>query len=135
MRNKLIDLILGLLAISLLPPCPVLPVQLSDGLVGQGPVFTEVVTPPTLASITPDRQAREGDMNSSLIRPNCLHLQPASTIQSAIPNDEYLDKQWALNKLQAVEAWQITSGGEDIFIAVLDTDIDQTHEDLMDKVA
>jgi len=104
-------------------------------LVGQGPVFTEVVTPPTLASITPDRQAREGDMNSSLIRPNCLHLQPASTIQSAIPNDEYLDKQWALNKLQAVEAWQITSGGEDIFIAVLDTDIDQTHEDLMDKVA
>jgi len=123
MQNRLIDLILGLLAISLLPPCPVLP------------VFTEVVTPPTLASITPDRQAREGDTNSSLIRPNCLHLEPASTIPSTLPNDEYLDKQWALNKLQAVEAWQITSGGEDILIAVLDTGIDQTHEDLMDKVA
>ena len=60
MRNMLIDAILFLLAVSLLSPCPVLPVQLSDRLVGQGPVFTEVVTPPTLGSSTPGRQAQAG---------------------------------------------------------------------------
>ena len=60
MRNRLIDAILFLLAVSLLCPCPLLPVQLSDRLVGQGPVFTEVVAPPALASSTPGRQAQAG---------------------------------------------------------------------------
>ena len=50
------------------------------------------------------------------------------------PNDENLDKQWALTKIQASDAWQITSGNQDILIAVLDTGIDQTHIDLAGKV-
>ncbi len=52
-----------------------------------------------------------------------------------VPNDKYFDEQWALTKIQALDAWQITSGNEDILIAVLDTGIDLKHEDLADKVA
>jgi len=50
------------------------------------------------------------------------------------PNDKYFDKQWALTKIQAPDAWQITSGSQDILIAVLDTGIDPQHEELADKV-
>ena len=45
-----------------------------------------------------------------------------------------LDKQWALSKVMAPEAWQITSGESTVIVAVLDTGIDQTHEDLAGKV-
>ena len=58
----------------------------------------------------------------------------AANVSSIVPNDEYFDKQWALTKIQAPEAWQITSGNQDILIAVLDTGIDSQHEDLADKV-
>lgn len=49
-------------------------------------------------------------------------------------NDSYLDKQWNLDKVQAPEAWQVTSGNPAILIAVLDTGIDREHEDLAGKV-
>jgi len=57
-----------------------------------------------------------------------------ANVSSIVPNDKYFDKQWALTKIQAPEAWQITSGNQDILIAVLDTGIDPQHEDLADKV-
>ena len=55
-------------------------------------------------------------------------------VSPIVPNDKYFDKQWALTKIQAPDAWQVTSGSQDILIAVLDTGIDQTHEDLAGKV-
>ena len=59
------------------------------------------------------------------------YVADAPTIVS---NDTYFDKQWALTKIQAPDAWQITAGSQDILIAVLDTGIDPQHEDLADKV-
>lgn len=60
----------------------------------------------------------------------------ASAIQSKvlIPNDPYADKQWALSQIQVLKLWTITAGDRDILIAVLDTGIDQNHEDLNGKV-
>jgi thermitase len=57
------------------------------------------------------------------------YVANASTI-----NDTHFDKQWALTKIQAPDAWQITAGSQDVLIAVLDTGIDMQHEDLADKV-
>jgi len=49
------------------------------------------------------------------------------------PNDEYFDKQWALIKIQASEEWTSASDSG-VLIAVLDTGIDESHEDLDGKV-
>jgi len=44
------------------------------------------------------------------------------------------DEQWGLSTIMAPQAWEITSGESDVLVAILDTGIDQTHEDLVDKV-
>jgi len=51
-----------------------------------------------------------------------------------VPNDPYMDKQWALNHIQIGELWRTTTGGSEILVAVLDTGIDKNHEDLYGKV-
>jgi len=58
----------------------------------------------------------------------------ASVEKLTAGDNNSLDKQWALSKVMAPEAWQITSGEADVIVAVLDTGIDQTHEDLAGKV-
>lgn len=62
-----------------------------------------------------------------------------------LPNDPYFGKQWGLNNtgqtggtpdadIDAPEAWDITTGDAGIKIAVLDTGVDQNHEDLAGKI-
>ena len=47
------------------------------------------------------------------------------------PNDPYFDEQqWGMTKIQAPQAWDITTGQSSIKIAILDTGVDQNHEDL-----
>lgn len=62
--------------------------------------------------------------------------QPDPIIQPELPvtNDPYVQKQWALNQIEALKSWQITTGKPEILVAVLDTGIDQSHEDLKGKV-
>lgn len=50
------------------------------------------------------------------------------------PNDPYLDNQWSLDTINAFEAWDIGRGSSDIVVAILDTGIDWTHEDLDDNM-
>jgi thermitase len=58
------------------------------------------------------------------------------------PNDPLFNDQWALNNLggdggkeradlDAIEAWKTTKGSEDVVVAVLDSGVDYTHEDLV----
>mgnify|MGYP002344172191 CR=1 FL=1 len=47
-----------------------------------------------------------------------------------VPNDEYVNKQWALNTTKAFEAWDITKGSKNVLIAIIDTGIDYLHPDL-----
>jgi len=51
-------------------------------------------------------------------------------------NDYYFVKgyQWALTKVQAPQAWDLTTGCSTISIAVLDTGVDMSHPDLSGKV-
>ena len=48
-----------------------------------------------------------------------------------VPSDSYFARQWALEKVQT---WQIASVSSDILVAIVDTGIDQQHEDLVGKV-
>lgn len=77
------------------------------------------------------------DPSSSVARPKDLLQRP----NDESPNDPLFTDQWALNNLgqdggteradiDALKAWEKTKGSSDVVIAVLDTGVDFTHEDL-----
>ena len=49
-------------------------------------------------------------------------------------NDDYSGRQWAITKIMAPQAWEVTSGANNVVIAILDTGIDKEQEDLVGKV-
>jgi subtilisin family serine protease len=51
-------------------------------------------------------------------------------VDSTLPDDPRFVDQWALDKIQAPEAWDIFTGNPELVVAVLDTGIDINHEDL-----
>ncbi len=51
-----------------------------------------------------------------------------------VPNDPYFSAQWALPRLQASGAWDITRGDRAVIVAIIDTGIDYAHEDLAANV-
>ncbi|MBM3131775.1 MAG: hypothetical protein FJZ95_01920 [Chloroflexi bacterium] len=50
------------------------------------------------------------------------------------PDDPYVKNQWAIAKVQAPAAWDITKGSSTVRIAILDTGIDLDHPDLAAKI-
>jgi thermitase len=66
-----------------------------------------------------------------------LPSQPDSVVYTSAAmasNDDYSGRQWAITKTMAPQAWEITSGTNNVVIAVLDTGIDKQQEDLVGKV-
>lgn len=47
-----------------------------------------------------------------------------------VPNDRYYGQQWALSRIEAPAAWDITTATQDITIAILDSGVDLRHPDL-----
>ena len=52
----------------------------------------------------------------------------------AVPNDEYYAALWGMEKINAPSAWDITTGDSSVMVALIDTGVDYTHEDLADNV-
>jgi thermitase len=55
-------------------------------------------------------------------------------LADTIPNDPGYVQQWALTRIQAHQAWDITRGTRDVVIAVVDTGADLDHSDLASKL-
>jgi thermitase len=78
--------------------------------------------------------------------PNVLFAEPNGIVRAiGVPNDPRGGEQWQYNNtsqtggtadadIDAFEAWDVTPGSASVAIAVLDTGIDQDHEDLGTKV-
>jgi Subtilisin-like serine proteases len=49
---------------------------------------------------------------------------------SALFNDPAISQAWGLKKSDAARAWSVSKGSKDIVVAVIDTGIDDKHEDL-----
>lgn len=65
------------------------------------------------------------------------YAEPVGRARVALtPNDNYYRSgyQWGLAKIEASSAWGTTTGSANIKVAILDTGIDQNHEDLADKI-
>jgi subtilisin family serine protease len=43
-------------------------------------------------------------------------------------------KQWGMNQNRVHDAWSVSKGAEDVVVAVIDTGVDYTHEDLVDNI-
>jgi thermitase len=50
------------------------------------------------------------------------------------PNDAMYPDEWHLTKIEAPAAWSSTTGSNTIIVAILDTGVDGTHEDLAGKM-
>lgn len=65
--------------------------------------------------------------------PGFLGVEPNYTMTTCAlvnPNDPYYNQQWNLNLMNLPLAWSITTGTDIITIAVIDTGVDFSHEDL-----
>ena len=64
--------------------------------------------------------------------PNVLYAEPNYIVFAfdTVPNDSQYGNQWGLPKISAPAAWDVTTGGSDVIIAVVDTGIDLDHPDL-----
>lgn len=49
-------------------------------------------------------------------------------------NDPFVSDQWYLSKIQAPVAWKVTTGSENVIVAVIDTGVDIAHADLKDAI-
>ncbi|MEK7559466.1 MAG: S8 family serine peptidase [Patescibacteria group bacterium] len=50
------------------------------------------------------------------------------------PNDPYYSQLWGMQKIQAPQAWDITTGSNNIVVADIDTGVDLSHPDLSNNV-
>lgn len=67
--------------------------------------------------------------------PNVEYVEADYTAYAiGTPSDTYLGNEWGLTKIQAPQAWDVTTGLPTIKIAILDTGVDQNHEDLAGKI-
>lgn len=57
-------------------------------------------------------------------------LDQLAKLEATTPTDTSFNNQWGLQKIQAPEAWDLTTGSSSITIAILDTGVEATHPDL-----
>ncbi|MDL2263622.1 S8 family serine peptidase [Synergistaceae bacterium OttesenSCG-928-I11] len=89
------------------------------------------------ALIRSESQSTEALIEALKNDPDVLAASPNWIIRAhAAPNDpNYLDgKLWGMTRIGAEAAWDITSGDETVYVAVLDTGIQGDHEDLAANV-
>ncbi|MBP5154498.1 MAG: S8 family serine peptidase, partial [Lachnospiraceae bacterium] len=73
------------------------------------------------------------------IREDVLSVGPDHILSlcSTVPNDPYYslsDFQWGHRTIGLEQAWDIETGSDSVTVAVIDSGIDSTHEDLVDRV-
>jgi len=64
-----------------------------------------------------------------------VYAEPNYLIEtSGIPNDPGYGSLWAMDKIDAPKAWNMTTGSDEIVVPVIDTGIDYNHPDLRDNI-
>ena len=79
---------------------------------------------------SPDKLARE-----LLQNPQVLAASPNYKVYaSVIPNDTSFSSCWGMDYINAPAAWDMATGSDTVYVAILDSGIDNTNPDLTDNV-
>ena len=71
-----------------------------------------------------------------LQNPEVLAASPNYKLHAAVtPNDTYFSDCWGLDFIDAPSAWDFNTGSDTVYVAVIDSGIDDTHPDLAANVA
>lgn len=62
------------------------------------------------------------------------YMVPNIKFHINVPNDPHIASQWALKKVGASKAWELSSGKIRPIVAVIDTGVDYKHEDLASQI-
>lgn len=69
------------------------------------------------------------------LNPSVVFAEPDYMVQaSLVPNDTHYSNQWAMPKISAPAAWDVTTGSEAVTISIVDTGIQSNHPDLTGRV-
>lgn len=94
----------------------------------------------------PQGSTVEATLQSYRRNPNVLYAEPDYIVNAFVtPNDPQFSAQWNLQNtgqaggtvgadIHAVQAWNLSTGSSSVVVAVLDTGIDYTHQDLAPNV-
>lgn len=102
----------------------------AKGILKENEIFGKIV------KVTFDEEADEQLLKQLLSSDNDIeYIQKSVTYKlDFIPNDSLINEQWALNKIQAFQAWDITQGSDSVLLAIIDTGIDYFHPDLKNQI-
>ena len=88
------------------------------------------------AVLRSDSMSAEDFAAELLTNPEVIAACPNYIVHaSRTPNDPEYNKCWGFEYINAPSAWDVTTGNNNIYVAVIDTGIDWTNPDLADNVA
>ncbi len=88
---------------------------------------TAVQVAPDQVGVALDTLRKQADIEYAERDPLVELARPPAGWQ---PNDPLFESQWALGRLGVPNAWDVSRGDPSIIVAVLDTGVEATHEDL-----
>jgi len=109
--------------------------QIGTRLVGSVPRLGVDVVSASAADLPSRLSAYLRDPRVEYAEPDYRAEAYVISAQTAVtPNDPSFSQQWGMTKVEAPGAWGVTTGTSGVKIAILDTGIDQDHEDLASKI-
>lgn len=109
--------------------------DIDDELKGHGAFAVDEISQIRVKRIKVPANALENVKAALARNPNIDFVEPNFLAQSGFtPNDTNYPSQWHWNNIAAPQGWDLSTGANDILIAVIDSGIDPTHPDLAAKL-